>query len=78
MKKMYFWDYIESDDNKGADVKSKKFTERLVAASHHLFRNFMGPVDQSDAKSKVMGLCREKVNAWHNKQLRFLIEAAVI
>ena len=38
----------------------------------------MGFVDQSDVKSYVMGLCREKVQKWAQKQLAFLVEAAII
>ena len=38
----------------------------------------MGYVDQADAKSPVMGLCRERVAKWGQKQLAFLVEAAII
>ena len=38
----------------------------------------MGSVDQSDSKSFVMGLCRERVAKWGHKQLAYLVEAAII
>ena len=75
---MHFWDYIEDANNPNADVKSKEYSARMVAASHYVYRNFMGSVDQSDVKSVVMGLCTERVSAWHRKQLPYLIEAAII
>ena len=37
----------------------------------------MGTVDQSDAKSHIMKLSAERVEAWHQKQLAFLIETAI-
>lgn len=77
-QKMYFWEYVEEANISHTDVKSKEYVENDVAASHYVFRNFMGSVDQSDVKSFVMGLCRERVSAWHRKLLPFLIEAAII
>ena len=37
----------------------------------------MGPVDQSDAKSHIMKLSAERVEAWNQKPLAFLIETAI-
>ena len=72
---MCFWDYADEGPN---DVKKKSWVSSLVAKSHYVFRNYMGSVDQSDAKSHVMGLARERVEKWSQKQLAFLVEAAII
>ena len=74
--KMFFWDY--SDDDFKSDVKKKTWLGAEVAESHHMYRFFMGAVDQSDVKSRVMNLTRELVSYWPQKMLYFLIEASVI
>ena len=72
--KMHFWDY----EHKGkSDVKVKKWVTNMCATVHHVFRNHMGPVDQSDVKSDVMGICHEYTSHWYEKQLAFLVETAV-
>ena len=55
---MSFWDY-EEDEKSQANVKRKKYVESSVAECHSIFRNDMGPVDQSDVKAHVMNLSRE-------------------
>ena len=70
---MGFWDFVRS----AGDVNKKTYTLRAVAKVHELFRNYLGPVDQSDVKSQVMKLTRERVSSWHNKQLFFLIETCI-
>ena len=55
---MRFWDY-EEDEQSQANVKRKKYVESSVAECHSIFRNDMGPVDQSDVKAFVMNLSRE-------------------
>ena len=71
---MEFWDYVDSADS---DTKKKSWVKNEVALVHHIFRKGMGAVDQRDVKSYVMKLMRETVRAWHDKQIRFLIETAV-
>ena len=70
---MRFWDWVRGAD----DVNKKSWELRTVAKVHHLFRNYLGPVDQSDVKSQIMKLTRERVSYWYNKQLAFLIESCI-
>ena len=75
-KNMEFQDYVQTDSRK--DIKQKQRIVKAVPKVHWMYRNYMGFVDQSDVKSRVMGLCREKVTKWAQKQLAFLVEAAII
>ena len=74
--KMFFQDYSEEDFK--SDVKQKSWLGAEVARSHQIYRFFMGAVDQSDVKSRVINLTRETVSYWPQKMLFFLIEASII
>ena len=65
------------DDGQG-DVKKKQDIENQVAKTHHIYRNFMGSVDQGEVKAYILNLSRQKVQRWYRKQLLFCIETAVI
>ena len=73
---MQFWDYVETEE--ANEIKKKGRTCKDVPKSHWIYRNYLGAVDQSDVKSFVMGLCRERVAKWGHKQLAYLVEAAII
>ena len=55
---MKFWEYDESVAS--GDVKSKRWTNRLVAKVHEVFRTKLGFVDQADVKATVMALTSEQ------------------
>ena len=74
MTKMEFWDY---EDTGASEVKAKKHVSNMCAKVHHVFRNYMGPVDQSDVKASVMRLTRELNRHWYEKQLAFLVETSI-
>ena len=74
MTKMEFWDY---EDTGASEVKAKKHVSNMCATVHHVFRNYMGPIDQSNVKGNVMGLTRELNRHWYEKQFSFLVETSI-
>ena len=74
MTNMEFWDY---EDTGAGEVKEKNHVSNMCAKVHYVFRNYMGPVDQSDVKANVMGLTHELCRNWYEKQFAFLVETSI-